>query len=83
MGLKLENPDIDNGVMEYVSQLCDDGCAVSYKMVQNRAQEIACTLHIRPSQFEASTGWVIGCMRRCNLSLRRGTSLSQCLPKDC
>lgn len=39
-------PVIDNGVMEYVHQLRDDGCAVSYEMIQNIAREIARTLNI-------------------------------------
>ena len=61
--------DIDNGVMEYICQPCDDGCAISYEMIQNKAWEIACTLIIRASKFKASSGWVIHFTRTHSLSL--------------
>ena len=40
--------------MEYACQRRDDGCAVPYKMVQIKAQEIAQTLNISDSQFKVT-----------------------------
>lgn len=58
-----------NCMMEYIHQHHDDGCAVSYELLQNKAHEVACILTISDSQFKVSIGWVIYFIRKHKLRL--------------
>lgn len=75
-------PEIDAGVLGYVREMRNNGCAISYDMVQAKARQIAREMKIDNKQFKASIGWVVRFMRRHNLSMRRRTSVCQKLPAD-
>lgn len=47
-------PTTDNGVIAYVNELQNNGCPVTYEMIQYKAREIAATLNIDRKDFEGS-----------------------------
>ena len=55
---------------------------ITREIFRLRALEIAKELNIPTDEFKASTGWCTRMMRRKGLTLRRRTSLAQCLPSD-
>ncbi|XP_028926536.1 LOW QUALITY PROTEIN: zinc finger protein 514-like [Ornithorhynchus anatinus] len=75
-------PEIDNKILEYVTELRKSGCTVSHEMLKMKAREIAREQNIAETEFKASRGWISRFMQRNNLSLRRRTSLCRRLPGD-
>lgn len=75
-------PDLEKELVKYVEESRNKCCAVTHKMLMNKALEIAKSLNISELDFKASRGWVTRFMKRNNFSLRRRTSLCQRLPRD-
>ncbi|QQP49044.1 Pogo ele1 orf1-h 1e-40-j 4, partial [Caligus rogercresseyi] len=74
--------EIDSRVFQYVTEKRQEAMPVTRAIIQLKALEIAKELNIPANEFKASLGWVKRMMRRNGLSLRRRTSLAQCLPSD-
>ena len=79
-GLKAQFPKIENHLLEWVTDRCLQGIAVSTMEARLQARIIAQKL--RATNFGGSVKWVYAFMRRNNLSVCRCTHVSQKLPED-
>lgn len=75
-------PVIDEEVLGFVKELRNNGCSISYEMLQLKAREVARKNNIPLTQFKASRGWVMRFMRRNNMAMRRRTTICQKLPAN-
>lgn len=75
-------PHIEEEVFAYVQEMRNNGCSISYEMLQMKAREISRKQGIPITAFKASRGWAERFMRRRNLSVRRRTTICQKLPAD-
>jgi hypothetical protein len=73
-------PTLEEKLLKYFQETRSNGNAVSHKMLQFRARDIAQSLNISENEFKASRGWIDRFMKRKNLSVR--TPLCQKLPSD-
>ena len=72
-------PEIENKLLEYVTELRKNGIGVSHEMMYYKAREIAASMGI--GEFKVHRGWALHFMRRKGLSLRRRTSICQRMPQ--
>ena len=75
-------PQVDEGVLHFVSETRAKGLPVTRQAMQLKAGEIAKALGIDEAKFKATRGWCDRFMRRAGLSLRRQTSLRPTLSAD-
>lgn len=68
-------PQVDEGVLHFVSETRAKGLPITRQAMQLKAGEIAKALGIDKAKFKATRGWCDRFMRRAGLSLRRQTSL--------
>uniref|UniRef100_A0A8C4S949 HTH CENPB-type domain-containing protein n=1 Tax=Erpetoichthys calabaricus TaxID=27687 RepID=A0A8C4S949_ERPCA len=79
-GKRAQFPQVEVALADYIQDRHQLGYAVSTEMIQMKARDIAKEHGIPITQFKASRGWVTRFMRRNGLSVRRHSTISQCLP---
>ncbi|CAN8011959.1 unnamed protein product [Ixodes pacificus] len=63
-------PCVEEEVLEYVTNLRKEGCAVSQELIQNHARTIARGHGISAQDFRASNGWTTRFMSERTVSLK-------------
>ena len=73
-GRKLSYPPyLDDNLLQWFHEKCDQGLNISVKMLKERGREIICPTH---PTFKASDGWAKKFMRRHNISKTSSKQLS-------
>lgn len=75
-------PEVEDSLLEFVTETRNCGYAVSTEMLRLKALEIARSKGIPATAFKASNGWIRRFMARKNLSIRRRTTMCQRLPEE-
>lgn len=81
-GKPCKYPEVENELLSYVTEVRNNGFALSTDMLRFRALELADAKGIPRADFKASAGWIRRFMKRKNLSIRRRTTMCQRLPGE-
>ncbi|KAG0429613.1 hypothetical protein HPB47_023439 [Ixodes persulcatus] len=75
-------PELEEDSFRYVTEVRNDGFALTMDMLRVKALALARAKNIPAGTFKASAGWARRFLKRKGLSFRRRTTLSQRLPED-
>lgn len=75
-------PELEEELFRYVTEVRNDGYALTTDMLRVKALALARAKNIPAGTFKASAGWVRRFLKRKDLSFRRRTTLCQRLPED-